>query len=82
MIKFKHNGFQISHRKACWKGYDGANAMTRNFEVEPFVVQQVVQREENTHELKAVEDHDALRCCWKGNVLLLTCANASRSKGC
>jgi hypothetical protein len=27
------------------------------FEVEPFVVQQVVQREEDIHELKVVEDH-------------------------
>jgi hypothetical protein len=31
--------------------------MRWNFEVEPFIVQRVVQREEDIHELKVVEDH-------------------------
>jgi len=37
MIKFGHDGFQISRRKACWKRYDGADALRRNLEIEPFV---------------------------------------------
>jgi hypothetical protein len=37
MIKFGHNGLQISYQKACWKGYDGVDALKCNFEVEPFV---------------------------------------------
>jgi hypothetical protein len=57
MIKFKHNKFEISHGRACWKGYDGVYMMRWNFEIELFVVQRVVQREENTHELKVIEDH-------------------------
>jgi hypothetical protein len=39
MIKFEHNRFQITCQKACWKGYDGANAPRWNLEVEPFVAQ-------------------------------------------
>jgi hypothetical protein len=31
--------------------------MKWNFEVEPFVLQIVVQREEDIHELKVVKDH-------------------------
>jgi hypothetical protein len=57
MIRFKHNRLQISHRRTCWKGYDGADTMRWNFEVEPFVVRRVVQREEDMHELEAIEDH-------------------------
>jgi hypothetical protein len=39
MIKFRHDGLQISYRKACWKQYDGANALRWNPEIEPFVAQ-------------------------------------------
>ncbi len=45
--------------------------MRWNFEVEPFIVQRVVQREEDIHELKVVEDHMPLwgvvgkgMCCY------------------
>jgi hypothetical protein len=38
MIKFGHNGPQISCHRACWRGYDGANASRWNLEVEPFIV--------------------------------------------
>ncbi len=38
MIKFEPDGPQISCWKACWKGYDGADASTWNLDVEPFVV--------------------------------------------
>jgi hypothetical protein len=37
MIRFEHNGSQISCQKACWKGYDGAETPRWNFEIEPFV---------------------------------------------
>ncbi len=37
MIKFEHDGLQISCQKICWKGYDGVNASRWNLEVEPFV---------------------------------------------
>jgi hypothetical protein len=36
MIKFEHDGFQISHQKACWKKYDGANISRWNLEIKPF----------------------------------------------
>jgi hypothetical protein len=39
MIKFGHDGLQISYQRACEKGYDGANTLRWNLEVEPFVVQ-------------------------------------------
>jgi hypothetical protein len=35
MIKFEHNGPQISYQRA-W--YDGVNVLIWNLEVEPFVV--------------------------------------------
>jgi hypothetical protein len=38
MIKFIHDGLHMSHQKARWKGYVGADASKWNFEVEPFVV--------------------------------------------
>jgi hypothetical protein len=38
MIKFKHNGLQVSRQKAYWKRHDGVNALRWNFEIEPFVV--------------------------------------------
>jgi hypothetical protein len=37
MIKFGHDGPQISHWKTCWKRYDGEDTPKWNFEVEPFV---------------------------------------------
>jgi hypothetical protein len=57
MIKFGHDELQMSYQKACWKGYDGANTPKWNLEIEPFVVQRVVQMEENTQRLGVVEDH-------------------------
>jgi len=39
MIKFEHNGLQISCQKACYRGYDDANVPKWNLEGEPFVVQ-------------------------------------------
>jgi hypothetical protein len=39
MIKFEHSGLQVSHKKTCWKRYDGVNALKWNIEIEPFVVQ-------------------------------------------
>jgi hypothetical protein len=59
-INFKHNGPQMSHRRACWRGYDGANALRWNLKVEPFVVRQVVQIKENMYKLGVVEDHMSL----------------------
>jgi len=56
MINFEHNRRQMSCQKTCWKGYDGANILRWNFEVEPFVVQWVVQMEEDTHKLGVIED--------------------------
>jgi len=56
-IKFWHNGLQMSHQKACWKGYDGVDALKWNLEVEPFVAQWVIQMEENMHKLGVREDH-------------------------
>ncbi len=71
IIKFKHNKLQISHWIACWKRYDRGDTMKWNFEVEPFVLQIVVQREEDIHELKVVKDHMLLwgvvrneMCCY------------------
>jgi hypothetical protein len=54
MIKFGHDGFQISNRRECLKGYDGVNVPKWNFEVESLVIQLIVQMEENTHELSVV----------------------------
>jgi hypothetical protein len=39
MIKFGHDGLQISCQKACWKQYDGANASRWNPKIEPFIAQ-------------------------------------------
>jgi len=47
----------MSHQKACWKGYDGVDALKWNLEVEPFVAQWVIQMEENMHKLGVREDH-------------------------
>jgi hypothetical protein len=57
MIKFEHDGLQISCWRACWKGYDGANAPRWNLEVKPFVAQWIVQMKENMRELGAVGNH-------------------------
>jgi len=38
MIRFKHNGSQISCWRTCWKGYDGPNASRWNLEIKPFIV--------------------------------------------
>jgi hypothetical protein len=57
MIKFNHDGPQMSCQKTCWKGYDGANALKWDLKVEPFVAQLIVQMEEDTHKLWVVEDH-------------------------
>jgi hypothetical protein len=46
MIKFEYDGPLISHQKACWKRYDGANVLRWNFEMK-----------ENTYELKVVKYH-------------------------
>jgi hypothetical protein len=37
MTKFRHDGLQMSHWKACWKRYDGGDILKWNLEVEPFV---------------------------------------------
>jgi len=34
--------------------------------------------EEDTHGFRVVKNH--MKCCWKKNVLLLTCVKASRMK--
>jgi hypothetical protein len=52
MIKFGHDGFQISCWKACYKQYDGANAPRWSPEIEPFIAQWIIQMEENMHELE------------------------------
>jgi len=57
MIKFRHDGPQMSHRKTCYKGYDGEDTPRWNLEVEPFFVQWIVQMEEDTHKLRMVKDH-------------------------
>jgi hypothetical protein len=57
MIRFEHDGFQISCWKTCLKGYDDVNTLKWNLEVEPFVAPWVVQREENMHVLGVGEDH-------------------------
>jgi len=57
MIKFKHNGPWVSCWIACWKGYDDVNAPRWNPEIEPFFVRLIVQKEEGTSVLRAIEDH-------------------------
>jgi len=57
MKKFEHDGFHIPHQIACWKGYDGADILVSNLEVEPFVLQWVVQKKENMCELEVIWDH-------------------------
>jgi hypothetical protein len=47
----------MSCQKACWKRYDGVDALKWSLEIEPFVARQVVQMEENTHKLGVVEDY-------------------------
>jgi hypothetical protein len=37
MIKFGHDGLQISYWRACYKRYDGVNTPRWNFEVESFI---------------------------------------------
>jgi len=37
--------------------YDGGNALRWNFEVESYVIQWVVQIEEDMHRLRVVKDH-------------------------
>jgi hypothetical protein len=72
MIKFKHDGLQMSCRKACWKGYDGVDAMRWNLEVELFVALWVVQMEKDMHTwVGVVENHmppwsiiGKEMCCW------------------
>jgi len=38
MVKFGHDGPQVSCPKACWLGHDGVNVSRWNLEVEPFVI--------------------------------------------
>jgi hypothetical protein len=57
MIESKPNGLQVSCQKTCCNGYDGVNILRWNLEVERFIVQQDIQREENTFVLGVVEDH-------------------------
>jgi hypothetical protein len=72
MIKFKHDGLQITYWKACWKQYDGANVLKWNPKIEPFVAQWIIRKEENMHELGVGEECKALWnvtikgkcCCW------------------
>jgi hypothetical protein len=69
----------MSHQKTCWKGYDGVDAPKWNLEVEPM-------NYSNGRSHPRVRDgrrsQPALKCCWKGNVLLLIHAKASRKKRC
>jgi hypothetical protein len=53
MIKCEHNGPQISCQRTYYKGFDGANILKWNLEIEPFVV----QTKEDMHELGAIKDH-------------------------
>jgi hypothetical protein len=39
MIKFKHDGLEISRWRTCWKRYDGVDTPRWNLEIEPFVAQ-------------------------------------------
>jgi hypothetical protein len=57
IIKFGHDGPQMSYQRACWKGYNGENVPRWNLEVESFVARWVVQMEEDMHGLGVVEDH-------------------------
>jgi hypothetical protein len=47
----------MSRQRACWKRYGGANILRWNLEVKLFVAQSIVQMEEDTPELGAIEDH-------------------------
>jgi hypothetical protein len=38
MIEFGHNVLQISHKKTCWKRYDGVDVPKWNLKIKPFVV--------------------------------------------
>ncbi len=71
MIKFEHNGLQISCQKACYRGYDDANVPKWNLEGEPFVVQWIVQKDGDMLMLGMVKDcmsHWGIvgkgRCCY------------------
>jgi hypothetical protein len=39
MIKFEHDGLQMSCWRVCWKEYDGVDVLKWNLEIEPFVAQ-------------------------------------------
>jgi len=56
MIRFEHDGFQISCQRACWKRIDGVNTPGWNLEIKPFVARWIVQRENDTHMLGAIAD--------------------------
>ncbi len=56
MIKFEHNGFQVSCQGACYRGYDGVDVMKWNPKVKPFVAHWIIQKEEDVHMLRAIED--------------------------
>jgi len=38
MVKFGHDGFQVSYQRACWARHYGVNVSRWNLEVEPFVL--------------------------------------------
>jgi hypothetical protein len=54
MIKFEHDGFRYFIRDHVGKGI---MVQKCNLEVKPFVARWIVQKEEDTHELGAIEDH-------------------------
>jgi hypothetical protein len=55
------------HQRTCWKGYDGANILRWNLEVEPFVVWWVVHTKEDMCKLRTEGDQMPLwSVAWKG----------------
>jgi hypothetical protein len=83
VIKFKHDGLHLSCRKTCCRRYDGAYVSKCNLEVEPFVVQWVVQNEEEMCELGAIKDRmSPWGVVGKGKALLLTRVKALKRKEC
>jgi hypothetical protein len=78
-VKGKHMPFLNMER--VWKGYDGGNALNGILKSNHCYLMSCSNEGKHARIGGSKRSPGALKCCWKGKVLLSTCVKASRSKG-
>jgi hypothetical protein len=77
----RHDGLQVSRQKHVKKGMMVQTFRNGILKMNHLLFNELFKRRDTTCSGGSRRSHVALRCCWKGKVLLSTHTKASRKKG-